>query len=156
MVCWVLPRPPPVSGMLCVPAAFSELSVSASDPLKLPEVGGVKLTGNRHTCPADSEPGDAEPALTNGQAPAAALFNVKLAVIAGLVPLAGTGKVNGELPMLATLTVCGLSLLVVPGAVKANTRLGGAARFSCNARLLYVSTIYKLPFPANAMPLGPL
>ncbi len=54
----------------------------------------------------------------------------------GLFPLPGIGKFSTALPMFSTVTVCGLSLLVEPGAVNAKFRLGGSAKSSFNARLL--------------------
>ena len=57
----MLPVPKPLNCMLCVPVIFSEVSVSANEPLKSPDEVGVKLMGNRQNWPAvsvaDEEPG---------------------------------------------------------------------------------------------------
>ncbi len=146
MVCGVLPVPMPLNRMLCCAAcpgtaALSALSVNSSVPLKLPAAGGVKLMGNRQDWPAASVPAAGEPALTSGHEDAAPLFRVKFAAMLGLFPLAGTGKFRAALPAFSTVTVCGLSLLVKPGAVGAKLRLGGSAKSSFNTRLLAVSAI---------------
>ncbi len=53
----------------------------------------------------------------------------------GLFPLPGIGKFSAALPTFSIVTVCGLSLLVEPGAVNAKLRLGGSTRSSFNIRL---------------------
>jgi hypothetical protein len=74
----------------------------------------------------------------------------------GLFPLEGTEKLNAVLPLFSTVTVCGLSLLVEPGAVGAKLRLGESAKSSFAIRLLYVSAMTILPLPATVTPDGPL
>ncbi len=83
-----------------------------------------------------SVPAVEEPALTSGQAEASLLFRVKFAAMLGLLPLPEIGMFSTALPTFSTVTVCGLSLLVEPGAVNAKVRLGGSARFSFNTRSL--------------------
>jgi hypothetical protein len=65
--------------------------------------------------------------LTSGQAEATLLFSVKFAAMLGLLPLPGTGKLSPALPTFSSITVCGLSLLVDPGAVLVKLSLGGSA-----------------------------
>ena len=48
----------------------------------------------------------------------------KLADTLGLVPVAGSEMIKGELPSLLTVTVCGLSLLVEPTTVLAKVSVG--------------------------------
>jgi len=140
MACGMLPVPVPLNKMLCATypgaAALSALSVNASVPLKLPAAEGTKLMGNRQDCPAASVPAVEEPVLSSGQAFAPLLLNVKFAETLGSFPLLGTGKFSAALPAFSTVTVCGLSLLVEPGAVTAKLRLGGSAKSSFNTRLL--------------------
>jgi hypothetical protein len=47
-----------------------------------------------------------------------------LADTLGLVPVAGSEMIKGELPSLLTVTVCGLSLLVEPTTVLAKVSVG--------------------------------
>ena len=54
----------------------------------------------------------------------------------GLLPEVDGGMVNGILPMLDIVTVCGLSVLVAPTLVVAKLKLGGAAKSSFNTGLL--------------------
>jgi hypothetical protein len=56
-----------------------------------------------------------------------ALSQPKFAATLGLYPVMGSGKVRVALPLLATVTVCGLSVLVEPTAVVAKVRVGGVA-----------------------------
>jgi hypothetical protein len=140
MVCGVLPVPMPLRSILCAAypgeAALSALSVNATVPLKAPAAWGAKLMANRQDWPAASVPAVVEPALTSGHEDAPLLFRVKFAEMLGLFPLLGIGKLSAVLPTFSTVTVCGLSLLVEPGAVNAKLRLGGSARSSFNALLL--------------------
>ncbi len=126
--------------MLCVAypgaAALSALSIKVSKPLNAPAAVGAKLIGNRQDWPAASIPAVEEPTLTSGQANAPLLLRVKFVAIFGLLPLPGIGKFIAALPMFSTVTVCGLSLLVEPGAVNAKFRLGRSAKSSFNTRLL--------------------
>ncbi len=140
MVCCILPAPMPISRMLCAAypgaAALSALSVNVNVPLKAPVAWGVKLIGNRQDWPATSVPAVEEPSLSCGQADAPLVFKLKFAEMLGSFPLLGTGKLSAALPAFSTVTVCGLSLLVEPGAVTAKLRLGGSAKSSFNTRLL--------------------
>jgi hypothetical protein len=140
MVCWVLPVPMPLNRMLCVAypgaAVLSALSVNTAAPLKAPAVAGVKLMGNKQDWPDASVPAVEEPALNSGQMDAPLLFSVKFAAILGLLPALGIGKFSAALPTFSTVTVCGLSLLVKPGAVGAKLKLGVSAKSSFNTRLL--------------------
>jgi len=79
-------------------------------------------------------PAAEEPLLISGQADAAPVLSVKFAVMLGLLPLDGIGKLNAALPTFSTVTVFGLSVLVAPTAVLAKVRLGGSAKSSSNAR----------------------
>ena len=91
---------------------FRVLSVTTSDPLRLPEAVGIKLTGSVQDFSIGNVP--AEPAVlaTNGQAVPPLLFNVKFVVILGLFPLDGMGKFSVALPRFHRVTDCGLLLLV--------------------------------------------
>ncbi len=122
-------------------AALSALSVTASAPLKVPAAGGIKLTDNWQDWPAARVPVVEEAALSTGQAFAALLFKVKFAEMLGLFPPLGIGKFSAVLPTFSTATVCGLSLLVEPGAVAAKLRLGGSAKSSLNTTFLPESAI---------------
>jgi hypothetical protein len=100
--------------------------VSVRVPLRTPVTVGVKLMGNRQYASAASVPAVEEPEFSNGQAEEPLLFKVKFAVMLGLLPFDGIGKVNEALPTFSTVTVCGLSLLVEPTDVLAKVRLGGS------------------------------
>lgn len=112
------------------------LSVTFSVPLVQPNAGdfGSKLMGSRHEPPAASEAGPEAPEGTSGQSAAVLLSSVKLGEISGLSPEAGTGKLSDAFPVFATVTVCGLSLLIAPLAVASNVRLGGWAVVSFRIR----------------------
>ncbi len=120
-------------------AAFRLLSVRTSEPLREPAAVGTKLMGNWQNAPGASVPAAEEPLLISGQADAAPVLSVKFAVMLGLLPLDGIGKLNAALPTFSTVTVFGLSVLVAPTAVLAKVRLGGSAKSSSNARLFCVS-----------------
>jgi hypothetical protein len=135
MLCVVLPVPVPLNVTVCVAypgaGALSALSVSASVPLNKPGAEGVKLMGSRQDSPAARVPAE-DPRLTSGHADVPLLFRVKFPRILGLSPLLRTGKSRAALPTFSTVTVCGLSLLVEPGAVGTKIRLGGSAKSSFN------------------------
>ncbi len=156
----MLPVPMPLNRMFCAAypgaAALSALSVSASAPLMLPVVSGVKLMDNRQDWPTASVPAAGEPAPTKGHEDDAPLFNAKFAAMLGFSPLPGTGKFSTALPTSSTVTVCGLSLLVEPITVGAKLRFGGSAKSSFNTRLSPPSEMYTLPPPATATPEGAL
>jgi hypothetical protein len=116
--------------------ALRALSVSTSVPLKVPVTVGVKLMGNMQERPGNSFPAVGKPVLTSGHEDAPLLFRVKFAVMLGLFPVLGTGKFSAALPTFSRVTVCGLSLLVAPGAVAVKLKLGGSAKSSFNTRLL--------------------
>jgi len=125
------PVPVPLKEMLCVaPLTLRALSVKTSDPLSEPAAVGEKLVGRRQDSPAAKVPDEEELELTKGQAEVTLLLSVKLVAMLGLSPVAGTGKLSGALPILCTVTVCGLSLLVAPTAVVAKVKLGGLAKSS--------------------------
>ena len=136
MVCCVLPVPEPLSRMLWVAyrgaVALRVLSVSTSDPLKIPPEWGVKLMGNKQDCPACSAPTVEEPALTSGHSDVPVLFKLKFDEMTGLLPILGIGKLSVALPTFSRVTVCGLSLLVDLGDVNAKLRVGGSAKSSIN------------------------
>jgi hypothetical protein len=140
MVCDVLPVPVPLRPIVCVLVVLSALSVNESVPLRAPAAVGVKLIDSWQDWPAASVAAE-PPALTTGQADEPPLFNVKLAEMLGLLPLPGTGRLSAALPMFSTVTACGLSALVPPGAVGAKLKLGASDRSSFKTRL----------FPASAM-----
>jgi hypothetical protein len=58
-----------------------------------------------------------EPGVNSGQVEA--LPRVKPVEMLGFVPVAGAAKVSGAFPSFSSVTVWGLSLLVVPSAVLA-------------------------------------
>src|SRR5580658_1062900 len=109
-----------------------------SEPLYTCATAGAKLIGSTQESPLGSVAEEA-PALTSGQADATPLFNKKPAEIAGLVPPLTAGRVSGALPTFSTTTVCGLSVLVSPGAVRAKFRIGGSEKSSFKTRLSSVS-----------------
>ena len=103
------------------------MSVSTSDPPKVPASVGAKLIGNWHEAPAASVPGNDAVEATSGQAVPAVLFRVKFSAMLGLLPEPGTGKASAALPMFESVTVCGLSVLMDPTLVGAKVNAGGAA-----------------------------
>jgi hypothetical protein len=109
---------------------LSALSVSTREPLIFPAETGTKLIDSSQEAPAANVPAEDAPALTCGHADAALSFKVKPGKSSGLLPLANEGKVRSPLPMFATVTVCGLSVLVAPKAVVAKLRPGGSAEFT--------------------------
>jgi hypothetical protein len=113
--------------MLCDADVLSELSSSATVPVKVPDAGAVKLMGNWHDWPAAIDHPAAAPVLTSGQRFCPLLDSVKFPVTPGLLPLEGIAKLSGDVPMFSRVTVFGLSLLVDPGAVIANVMLGASA-----------------------------
>jgi hypothetical protein len=105
----------PFSLMICVePATPRWLSVRVRVPLSTPPCVGTKLMRRVQLAPGASEvePPEAEQVEVGER--------VKPAVMAG-VPV----KVRGVLPLLMTVTVFGLSELVLPTAVDAKIKEGG-------------------------------
>ena len=90
---------------------FRLLSVSTIDSLRAPVVVGSKLIDNSQSAPAARVPASAAPELTTGQAKDPLLLSEKSVPMAGLFPLAGTANDSGALPMLTSVSVCGLLLL---------------------------------------------
>ncbi len=76
--------------------AFSELSVSTSDPEIVPVVVGEKLTEYTQEAPAASAPG-LDDALRTGQV--VKLPRLKLEVMLGLFPEVGVGKMSVPVPL---------------------------------------------------------
>ena len=124
----------PLTSMVCTeypgPTELRALSVRVNEPLRLPGADGVKLMGKVQEAPGASVPADVELALTRGHVPALLLSSEKFAAMLGLLPVAGTGKLRVALPMFSTVTVFGLSELVVPMPVVAKLKLGGSAKSS--------------------------
>jgi hypothetical protein len=121
------------------PLALRLLSVRTSDPPMPPLDVGTKLMGRAHDVPCASVPGDPAPLLTSGQAVVPLLSSVKFAEMLGLFPLRGAGKFRSALPLLAIVTVCGLSELVEPTSVEAKLNDGGLLRSIIFTALLCVS-----------------
>jgi len=134
--------PVPPSVIVCVEAAtFRLLSVSTSEPVRLPVVAGVKLMGRMQVVFAASDPADEE-VVTRGQAVLPVLVRLKLVPERfGSLPVPGMGSVSAAVPMFSSVTVCGLSLLVLPTTVDAKLRVGAVARFSFTTSLLVASAI---------------
>jgi hypothetical protein len=117
------------------------LSVRTSEPLRLPAAVGVKLIGSVQDASIANVPAELDVLPINGQAVDPLLFNVKLVEMLGSFPLDGTGKVSAAFPRFHRVTVCGLSLLVVPAGVEAKLRVGGSDTSTFNTRLLPVSAM---------------
>ena len=119
----------PLSEIDCVAFdTFRLLSVTSDEPLRAPAVTGPKLMGNRQEAPAASDPAVEELALTSGQAVDPLLLRLKFAEMLGLFPVEGIGMLSVELPMFASVTICGLSLLMEPADVVAKVREGGSVK----------------------------
>ena len=98
--------PVPLSGIVWATLLpFRVLSVTTSDPLKLPMAVGEKLMGRVHDVPSASVPGDPAPLAISGQAVPPLLFSVKLVEMLGLFPLPGTGKFSVAFPRFHSVTV---------------------------------------------------
>ena len=110
----------PLKAMLCAAydgdGAFKLLSVSTSEPVRLPGVVGEKFRAYVQVAPGASVSG-----LSCGHVEPVANGND------GDVIVAGVGNVRAALPTFSTVTVCGLSVLVEPTSVVAKLRLGGSA-----------------------------
>src|SRR6185369_10561890 len=145
--------PVPLSAMLCAAypgaAAFRLLSVKTKEPLIAPVAVGAKLMGNLQEAPAARVPGCEEPLPTIGHTASPLLLSVKFAAILGLLPVEGIGKIIAALPMFASPTFRGLSVLNEPTEVGAKTRLGGSTKSIFDINLPVVSEIYTLPPPSN-------
>ena len=115
-------------------ATLRLLSVVTREPVMGPDTVGMKLTLSVQLAPAASDPGLK---VSCGQVELG--LRLKLAEMLGLVPVAGTVNRSGEVPLFATVTVCGLSELVAPTAVEAKERVGGFCAFISFAALLPVS-----------------
>jgi len=89
------------------------LSSIVNVPVLAPSVCGVKLTGNTQDAPAASAPAEV-PAAINGQSGVTPLASVKpVPVRLALFPEGGTSIASAKLPSFETLTICGLSPLVL-------------------------------------------
>ena len=122
----------PLNAMLCVAEIFKLSSVRTSEPLSEPTDTGVKPMGNSQEAPAASDPSVVEVELTTGQS---VVSLVKFGAMLGLLPAAGTGNVSVALPAFSTVTVCGLSPLVVPIGVEAKVKLGASTKSSFSTPL---------------------
>jgi hypothetical protein len=120
----------------------------------LPETVGSKLIDNEQEAPAASVPTVEERALIIGQAVAPVLSRVKLVAMLGLLPVEGTGKLSGILPMFRSITAFGLSLLVVPTCVGTKLRLGGSAKSAFHTLPPAALDVKTLPLPSTATPMG--
>lgn len=97
---------------------FRLVSVKMSEPLIAPTIVGVKLMGSVQLVWAGNDPDALLLLPTSGQELLPLLLSVKLVEeILGSFPEEGIGKLRAVLPMFSTVTVCGLSLLVLPTAV---------------------------------------
>ena len=63
-------------------------------------------------------------------------------------------NVNAVVPTFATVTDCGLSVLLDPTLVAAKFRLGGFAKSTLNTSLLPRLAKYTLPLPSTVTPVG--
>jgi len=135
--------PVPLSEIVCVEAeTFRVLSVSTSDPVRLPVPAGVKLMGRMQVALAANVPADPEVVVSSGQAVLPTLFRLKLVPERfGSVPVPGIGNVSAVVPRFSSVTVFGLSLLVEPTVVEAKFRVGAVPRFSLTTTLLVASAI---------------
>jgi len=137
-----LEAPLPLSEIVWVaPEVFRLLSVRIREPLMLPLAVGVKLMGRVQVALAARVPAVEEELLSSGQAVLPELFRLKFAEMAGLLPVPGMGRVSAAVPIFSNVTVCGLSLLVDPGAVVAKVRLGPVAIVNFTITLLAESAI---------------
>src|ERR1035441_10014869 len=119
----------PLSEIDCVAFdTFKLLSVTSNEPLRAPALTGPKLIGNRQEAPAASDPAAEELALTSGQAFDPLLLRAKFTEMLGLLPVERIGMLSVELPMFASVTICGLSLLMEPADVVAKAREGASIR----------------------------
>ncbi len=127
--------------------AFRLLSFQLNAAWRGPVACGLKLTGREQ-----ADPGASPEASVSFEFEHTALPSVKLTVeTAGYAE-----KVNGMLPLLATVTVCGLSLLVAPSAVAAKSNDGGVARVISSTTPLLALPTKILPLLSTAMPMGVL
>src|SRR5258708_6000904 len=106
----------------------------------LPAAVGAKLMGRMQEVPCASEPTVEAVLVSSGQAVLPVLLRVKLAAMLGLLPLAGTGKFSGALPMFSSVTVFGLSLLIAPTAVAAKLSVGSGFTASSRTDLVPLFT----------------
>jgi hypothetical protein len=111
----------------------SALSVVVKESVRGdPPCVGVKLKTSVQLAPTASEAAlDVE--VSWGQVELVLIL--KFAPMLGLLPVVGTAKRSGALPLFATVRVSGLSELVVPTAVEANVRGGGFWAFNSLTRL---------------------
>ena len=120
--------PVPFNVMLCVaPLALRLLSVKINDPVSEPTLVGEKLMGSKQDAPPAKVPGEEALDGIRGQAEVTLLFNVNFVEMLGFFPAIGIGKVRAALPLLTSVTVCGLSLLVEPMFVGAKVSDGASA-----------------------------
>ena len=129
VIVWLVLTPVPLSAMLWVALVWlSALSVSTTLPGLLPATVGMKLIDTSQLAPAAK-------GVPEVQRLVSTTFSGKLAGLLGLLPTS-VAKSSGWLPMLATCTVCGQSLLVKPSVVAAKVSDGGVARLISFTALL--------------------
>jgi hypothetical protein len=112
------------------------LSTVAKEPVRGSASVGAKLTISMQLCPAKSE-AELEVEVSCGQVELE--LRLKLVEILGLLPVVGTVKRSGALPLFATVKFFGLSELVAPIGVEAKARVGGFCAFISFAALLPLS-----------------
>ena len=122
--------------------------------MRVPAVVGSKLIGNWQEAPAANVPAVGEFVPTSGQAVAPLLSRVKFAAMLGLFPVEREGKFSVVLPTFETVTVCGLSLLVLPTWVEAKVRDGGLAKLNSYTPFAASSLTKTLLAPSTDTPLG--
>ena len=96
------------------------------------------------------------PLAISGQLSPLPLFSVKLGEILGLFPEERTGKLRASLPMFTSVTVCGLSELVLPTSVSAKLSEGGLLTAISFTAVLAVFATKMLPLASTATPVGKL
>jgi hypothetical protein len=94
----------------------------------VPGTLGTKLMGRVQVAPDARVAGEELLVVSRGHAVPPLLLSQKFAAMLGSVPVVGIGKVNDALPLLATVTVFGLSLLVESTSVEAKLSDGGSLR----------------------------
>ena len=145
--------PVPLRLIVCVvELAFRFVSVSTSEPLRLPALVGRKLMGRMHCSPAVSVASEEDVLVTSGQAVEAELESEKFDEMLGLSPVPGIRRLRGALPLLAIVTVFGLSELVEPTFVDRKLNEGGALRGSSFTKLWLSSATKTSPLPSTATP----
>ena len=127
---WSSPcTPVPLRLIVCVVLglAFRLVFVSTREPLIEPAVVGAQLICSVQLVPAANIPAVLLMLPVKGQVPILALSSVKFVEMAGLLPLAGIGKLSAELPLLAIVTVRAPSMVSVEPAIVAVAKLSDGA-----------------------------